>query len=348
MKLSQFHFDLPAELIAQEPLQTRHESRLLVVNRKEKKIEHRVFKDVLDIFDEDDVFVVNNTKVFPARMYGQKEKTGAQIEVFLMRELNKQSRLWDVLVDPARKIRVGNKLYFGNDDLVAEVVDNTTSRGRTIRFLFDGSDEEFAKIIKKLGETPIPKYIGRPVKKEDEQWYQSLWAKYEGAVAAPAAQLHITKELQMRLDIKGIKFAEITLHLGLGAFREVEVEDLTKHKMDSEYYSINEQCCNIVNKAITNKKRVVAVGSSVMRALESSVSSTSTLNPGEGWSDKFIFPPYDFSVANAFITNLHQPGSGLFMMACAFGDYDFMRHIYSEAIKEKYRFLCYGDAMLIL
>jgi S-adenosylmethionine:tRNA ribosyltransferase-isomerase len=260
MKLSQFKFELPEELIAQEPLHTRHDSRLLVVHRKERRIEHKMFKDILDIFDEDDVFVVNNTKVFTARMYGQKEKTGAQIEVFLLRELNHELRLWDVLVDPARKIRVGNKLYFGDDDLVAEVVDNTTSRGRTIRFLFDGSDEEFDRVIKKLGETPIPKYITRGVKEEDEAWYQSLFAKNVGAVAAPAAQLHITRELMMRLDIKGIRFAEITLHLGLGAFREVEVEDLTKHKMDSEYYRIDENACNMVNDAIAKKRRVVAVG----------------------------------------------------------------------------------------
>jgi S-adenosylmethionine:tRNA ribosyltransferase-isomerase len=336
MKLSQFKFELPEELIAQEPLNTRHDSRLLVVHSKE------------DIFDEDDVFVVNNTKVFTARMYGQKEKTGAQIEVFLLRELNHELRLWDVLVDPARKIRVGNKLYFGDDDLVAEVVDNTTSRGRTIRFLFDGTDEEFDRVIKKLGETPIPKYITRGVKEEDEAWYQSLFAKNVGAVAAPAAQLHITRELMMRLDIKGIRFAEITLHLGLGAFREVEVEDLTKHKMDSEYYRIDENACNMVNDAIAKRRRVVAVGGSVMRAMESSVSSTSTLNPSEGWTDKFIFPPYDYNIANAFITNLHQPESPLFMMACSYADHDFMNEVYQEAIKEKYRFLCYGDAMLIL
>lgn len=348
MKLSQFKFELPAELIAQEPLKTRHDSRLLVVHTKEQRIEHRKFHDILDIFNEDDVFVVNNTKVFTARMYGQKEKTGAQIEVFLLRELNHELRLWDVLVDPARKIRVGNKLYFGEDDLVAEVVDNTTSRGRTIRFLFDGSDEEFADVIKKLGETPIPKYINRPVKAEDEDWYQSLFAKHVGAVAAPAAQLHLTRELLMRLDIKGIKFAEVTLHLGLGAFREVEVEDLTKHKMDSEYCRIEQGACNVVNEAIINKKKVVAVGGSVMRAMESSVSSTGTLNPTEGWTDKFIFPPHNFSIANAFITNLHEPGSPLFMMACAYSDFDFMNHVYQEAIKEKYRFLCYGDAMLLL
>jgi S-adenosylmethionine:tRNA ribosyltransferase-isomerase len=281
-------------------------------------------------------------------MYGQKEKTGAQIEVFLLRELNHELRLWDVLVDPARKIRVGNKLYFGDDDLVAEVVDNTTSRGRTIRFLFDGSDEEFDRVIKKLGETPIPKYITRGVKEEDEAWYQSLFAKNVGAVAAPAAQLHITRELMMRLDIKGIRFAEITLHLGLGAFREVEVEDLTKHKMDSEYYRIDENACNMVNDAIAKKRRVVAVGGSVMRAMESSVSATSTLNPSEGWTDKFIFPPYDYNIANSFITNLHQPESPLFMMACSYVDHEFMNEAYQEAIKEKYRFLCYGDAMLIL
>jgi S-adenosylmethionine:tRNA ribosyltransferase-isomerase len=348
MKLSQFKFELPPELVAEEPLKTRHDSRLLVVNRKEKTIEHRMFKDVLDIFDEDDVLVLNNTKVFTARMYGQKEKTGAQIEVFLLRELNHDLRLWDVLVDPARKIRVGNKLYFGNDDLVAEVVDNTTSRGRTIRFLFDGNDEDFARVIKKLGETPIPKYITRPVKKEDELWYQSQFAKYVGAVAAPAAQMHLTRELVMRLDIKGIKFAEITLHLGLGAFREVEVEDLTKHKMDSEYYRIEQEACDVVNDSIAKKKRVVAVGGSVMRAMETSVSSTKTLNPGEGWTDKFLFPHHDFSIANAFITNLHQPVSPLFMMACAYTSLEFMMHVYQEAIKEKYRFLCYGDAMLIM
>lgn len=348
MKLSQFKFELPSELIAQEPLKTRHESRLLVVDRKTQKIEHRTFHDVLDIFNEDDVFVVNNTKVFTARMYGQKEKTGAQIEVFLLRELNHDLRLWDVLVDPARKIRVGNKLYFGDDDLVAEVVDNTTSRGRTIRFLFDGDDEAFDRVVKKLGETPIPKYIDREVKEEDESWYQSLFAKRVGAVAAPAAQLHFTRELLMRMDIKGIKFSEVTLHLGLGAFRDVEVEDLTKHKMDSEYYYISDQTVDDVNNALENRKRVVAVGGSVMRTLESSVSSTKTLNPGEGWTDKFLFPPYEFNIANAFITNLHAPESPLYMMACAYSSHEFMEEVYQEAIKEKYRFMCYGDAMLIL
>lgn len=348
MKLSHFKFELPEELIAQEPLKTRHESRLLVVDRKTQKIEHRMFHDVLDIFNEDDVFVVNNTKVFTARMYGQKEKTGAQIEVFLLRELNHELRLWDVLVDPARKIRVGNKLYFGDDDLVAEVVDNTTSRGRTIRFLFDGDDEAFDRVIKKLGETPIPKYITRPVQEEDEKWYQSLFAQHVGAVAAPAAQLHFTRELLMRMDIKGIKFTEVTLHLGLGAFREVEVEDLTKHKMDSEYYRILQSTCDVVNDAITSKNKVVAVGGSVMRALESSVSSTQTLNPTEGWTDKFLFPPHQFNIANSFITNLHAPESPLYMMSSAYLGHEFIRDVYAEAMKEKYRFLCYGDAMLIV
>ena len=348
MKLSEFQFELPKALLAQRPAPDRDESRLMVLHRKEEKIEHCTFKDVINYFDEGDVMVLNNTKVFPARLFGNKEKTGARIEVFLLRELNEEQRLWDVLVDPARKIRIGNKLYFGEDDLVAEVVDNTTSRGRTIRFLFDGTDEEFAAVIKKLGETPIPKYITRPVQPEDELWYQSLHAKHVGAVAAPAVQLHMTRELLMRLDIKGIKFAEITLHLGLGAFRNVEVEDLTKHKMDSEYYRIEQAACDIVNDGLVNKRRVVAVGGSVMRAMESSVSSTKTLNPSEGWSDKFIFPQYDFNIANAFLTNLHAPESPLYMMACAYSSYDFMIDVYQQAIKEKYRFLCYGDAMLIL
>lgn len=348
MKLSQFTFDLPKELIAQQPVENRDESRLMVVDRKTQKIEHKMFKDILNIFDENDVFIVNNTKVFPARLYGNKEKTGAKIEVFLLRELNNNFRLWDVLVDPARKIRVGNKLYFGDDDLVAEVVDNTTSRGRTIRFLFDGSDEEFHKMIYKLGESPIPRYIEREVTEDDETWYQSIFAKVEGAVAPPSAALHFTRELQMRLDIKGIKFTEVTLHLGLGAFRQVEVEDLTKHKMDSEYYKIDESCANIVNEAINNKRKVLTVGSSVMRAVESSVSSSGFLNPSEGWTDKFIFPPYKFNIGNCYLTNLHSPESTLYMLSTAFMGYDFAKQVYEEAIKEKYRFQCYGDAMLIM
>ncbi|MEN9345213.1 MAG: hypothetical protein RLZZ60_682 [Bacteroidota bacterium] len=348
MKLSKFSFDLPANLISQDPHKNRDESKLMILHRDTQKIEHKKFKDILNIFDENDVFIINNTKVFPARMYGNKEKTGAKIEVFLLRELNEEHRLWDVLVDPARKIRVGNKLYFGDDDLVAEVVDNTTSRGRTIRFLFDGSKEEFNTIVKKLGETPIPKYIERAVKKDDEERYQTIFAKVEGAVAPPTAGMHFSRELMMRMDIKGIKFAELTLHQGLGTFRNVEVEDLSKHKMDSENYDISDKTADIVNHAKNQKQRVVAVGSGVMRAIESSVSSTGTLNASAGWTDKFISPMYDFSIANAFITNFHAPESTLLMLATAFGGYDFVMEAYKEAIKKKYHFQCYGDAMLIL
>lgn len=348
MKLSKFSFDLPANLIAQDPAKNRDESKLMVLNRSTQKIEHKKFKDILTIFDEGDLFIMNNTRVFPARMYGNKEKTGAKIEVFLLRELNEEHKLWDVLVDPARKIRVGNKLYFGDDDLVAEVVDNTTSRGRTIRFLFDGSKEEFNHIVRKLGETPIPKYIERPVKKEDEERYQTIFAKVEGAVAPPTAGLHFSRELMMRMDIKGINFAELTLHQGLGTFRNVEVEDLSKHKMDSENYIISDKTADMVNSAKNDKRRVVAVGSGVMRAIESSVSSVGTLNASSGWTDKFIAPHYDFSIANAFITNFHAPESTLLMLATAFGGYDFVMEAYKEAVKKKYNFQCYGDAMLIL
>lgn len=348
MKLSKFSFDLPANLIAQDPHKNRDESKLMILNRSTQKIEHKKFKDILNIFDENDLFIMNNTRVFPARMYGNKEKTGAKIEVFLLRELNEEHKLWDVLVDPARKIRVGNKLYFGDDDLVAEVVDNTTSRGRTIRFLFDGSKEEFNNIVRKLGETPIPKYIDRPVKKEDEERYQTIFATVEGAVAPPTAGLHFSRELMMRLDIKGIKFTELTLHQGLGTFRNVEVEDLSKHKMDSESYSISEETAALVNATKNEKHRIVAVGSGAMRAIESSVSSTGTLNASTGWTDKFISPPYDFSIANAFITNFHAPESTLMMLATSFGGYDFVMDAYKEAVKKKYNFQCYGDAMLIL
>ncbi len=348
MKLSQFKYNLPETLIAKNPTYNRDDSRLMVLNRKDHTIEHKQFKDILDIFDENDVFVLNNTRVFPARLYGNKEKTGAKIEVFMLRELNNELRLWDVLVDPARKIRVGNKLYFGNDDLVAEVVDNTTSRGRTIRFLFDGTDEEFRNLIEKLGETPIPRYLNRPIEEDDKERYQTIFAKEEGAVAPPTAGLHFSRELMMRMEIKGIKFTDVTLHIGLGTFRDVEVEDLTKHKMDSENYTVPQNTVNIVNQAIDEKKRIVAVGSSVMRALQSSVSSMDRLNPSTGWTDKFIFPPYDFKMTNAFITNFHPAQSTLMMQAAAFADYDFLKEAYSVALKEKYRFLCYGDAMLIL
>lgn len=348
MKLSQFKYNLPESLIAKYPSDQRDECRLMVLDRKTKKIEHKVFKDILGYFGDKDVFILNNTKVFPARLYGSKEKTGAKIEVFLLRELNKEMRLWDVLVDPARKIRVGNKLYFGDDMLVAEVVDNTTSRGRTIRFLFDGDDEEFRGLVEKLGETPLPKYIKRPVEELDKERFQTIFAKNIGAVAAPTAGLHFTKELMMRMEIKGVKFAEITLHTGLGSFRPVEVEDLTKHKMDSEYYEILPEAAQIVNKGLEDRKKICAVGTTVMRAVESSVSSTDRLNSSSGWTDKFLFPPHDFKIANTFITNFHAPESTLFMMAAGFAEYDFMMEAYDLAIKEKYQFLSYGDAMLIL
>src|ERR1043165_4458726 len=261
MKLSQFKFDLPLNLIAHTPAKRREDSRMMVIERKTGKIENKHFKDILDYFDDKDVFVVNNTKVFPARMYGRKEKTGARIEVFLLRELNKPNRLWDVIVDPARKIRVGNKLYFGdNDELVAEVIDNTTSRGRTIRFLFDGDDNAFRQMLETLGETPLPKYIKRKPEEEDKERYQTVYAKYEGAVAAPTAGLHFSKELIKRLEIVGVKFAEATLHTGLGTFRPIEVEDLSKHKMDAEYFHIEEHAVKIVNKAIQGNHRICSVG----------------------------------------------------------------------------------------
>lgn len=349
MKLSQFNFDLPEELIAKYPSENRDEARLLVVHRETGKFEHKLFKDLIDYVDEGDVMILNNTKVFPARMYGNKEKTGAKIEVFLLRELNRESLLWDVLVDPARKIRIGNKLYFGeNEELVAEVIDNTTSRGRTLRFLFDGPYEDFKQLITDLGETPLPKYIKRDVEPQDEDRYQTIYAKEEGAVAAPTAGLHFSRQLLKRLELKGVNFAEVTLHVGLGTFRPVEVEDLTKHKMDSEQIKITQECADIVNNAKDNKKKIFAVGTTSMRTIESSVSTDGRLKPFEGWTNKFIFPPYDFSIADALITNLHTPLSTLLMMIAAFGGYDLMMEAYQEAIKEKYKFYSYGDAMLIL
>lgn len=349
MKLSHFSYKLPKELIAEKPLPHRDDSRLMVLNRKDQSIEHKKFTDLIDYFEDGDALVLNNTKVFPARMYGTKEKTNARIEVFLLRELNSESRLWDVLVDPARKIRIGNKLYFGEDDsLVAEVIDNTTSRGRTLRFLFDGSYEEFRLKLKELGQTPIPKYIGREPNEEDAERYQSIFARHEGAVAAPVASLHFSKQLMKRLEIKGVGFAELTLHVGLGTFRPVEVEDLSKHKMDSEQYQIYDATAEVVNHAIDNRKKVCAVGTTSLRALESSVSTDGHLKPFEGWTNKFIFPPYDFQVADRMVTNFHPPQSTLMMMTAAFAGYDFLLKAYKEAIKEKYRFLSYGDAMLIL
>ncbi|WP_373055483.1 tRNA preQ1(34) S-adenosylmethionine ribosyltransferase-isomerase QueA [Zunongwangia sp. H14] len=349
MKLSHFNFELPKELLAEYPSEHRDEARLMVLNRKEQTIEHRQFKDLIDYFDPKDVMVLNNTKVFPARLFGNKEKTGARIEVFLLRELNPETKLWDVLVDPARKIRIGNKLYFGDDEsLVAEVIDNTTSRGRTLRFLYDGSYADFRQKLNDLGETPLPKYIKREVEPSDEERYQTIYAKKEGAVAAPTAGLHFSKHLLKRLEIKGIDFAEVTLHVGLGTFSPVEVEDLSKHKMDSEEAFIDSTAVNTINNAKTEKRRVCAVGTTVMRALESSVSSNLTLNEFGGWTNKFIFPPYDFSIANCMITNFHTPKSTLLMMVSAFAGHDFMKKAYEEAVKEKYKFYTYGDAMLIL
>lgn len=349
MKLSDFNFDLPEELLAEYPSENREDARLMVVHRDTGKIEHRVFKDIIDYFGEDDVLIMNNTKVFPARLYGNKEKTGAKIEVFLLRELNRESLLWDVLVDPARKIRIGNKLYFGDDEsLVAEVIDNTTSRGRTLRFLFDGTYEEFKAKITELGETPLPKYIKREVEEDDEERYQTIYASVEGAVAAPTAGLHFSKGVLKHLELKGVHFAEVTLHIGLGTFRNVEVEDLTKHKMDSEQASISDEAVKIVNEGIANRKRICAVGTTSMRTIESSVSSDGLLKPFDGWTNKFIFPPYDFSIANCMITNFHTPHSTLLMMISAFCGHDLMKKAYEEAVKEKYKFYSYGDAMLIL
>lgn len=348
MKLSEFKFALPADLVAQHPSANRDESKMMVINRATGTIEHKIFKDIINYFDEGDIMVMNNTKVFPARLYGNKEKTGAKIEVFLLRELNAELHLWDVLVDPARKIRVGNKLYFGDSDLVAEVVDNTTSRGRTIRFLFDGNSEDFSKIIETIGETPLPRYIKRPVEEADKDRYQTIFAEAKGAVAAPTAGLHFTKQVMKRMEIKGINFTPLTLHVGLGSFRTVDVEDLTKHKMDSENFIVGEETVRVVNKALDSKKRVCAIGTTCMRALESSVSANNRLKQNAGWTDRFIFPPYDFKIANAMLTNFHMPESTLYMMACAFGGYDLMTKAYKTAIKEKYNFLSYGDVMLII
>ncbi|MDA8630192.1 tRNA preQ1(34) S-adenosylmethionine ribosyltransferase-isomerase QueA [Flavobacteriaceae bacterium] len=349
MKLSAFEYKLPDKYLAQHPSAERDECKLMLLNRKEETIEHLVFKDIIDFYDEGDVIVLNNTKVFPARLFGNKEKTGARIEVFLLRELNQDQRLWDVLVDPARKIRIGNKLYFGEDEsLVAEVIDNTTSRGRTLRFLFDGPYEEFRGKLEQLGETPLPKYINRPVEPQDKERFQTIYAKNEGAVAAPTAGLHFSKHLLKKLEIKGVLLPEITLHIGLGTFSPVDVEDLSKHKMDSEELKINQNSADIINNALKNKKKICAVGTTVMRGLESSVSSFGTLNTYDGWTHKFIYPPFEFSIANSMISNFHTPKSTLLMMVSAFGGKDFVMKAYKEAMKKKYNFSSYGDAMMII
>jgi len=349
MKLSDFKYHLPPELIRDRPPLNRDESRLMVLHRKTQTIEHRAFKDLLEYFHDGDVMVVNNTKVFPARLYGMKEKTGAPIEVFLLRELNREARLWDVLVDPARKIRIGNKLYFGDDDnLVAEVIDNTTSRGRTLRFLFDGPYEEFKKTIESLGETPLPRLVRQNVEPEDRERYQTVFAKREGAVAAPTAGMHFSRNLMKRLELQGVSFAELTLHAGLGNFRSVDVEDLSKHKMDSEEFFIDQKTTEIINAAREKEKKICAVGTTTMRALESAVTISGMVKPFEGWTNKFIYPPYDFSVANTMISNFHLPQSTLMMMVTAFAGFDFLMEAYNVAVKEKYHFFSYGDAMLIL
>jgi len=349
MKLSQFRFHLPPELIANTPPKQRDEVPMMVLNRKTKTIEHKHFKDILDYFGDGDVFILNNTKVFPARLFGEKEKTGAKIEVFLLRELNKDSRLWDVLVDPARKIRIGNKLYFGEDDsLVAEVIDNTTSRGRTIRFLFDGSYDEFKRTIQRLGQTPLPKIHDRPITEEDEIRYQTIYAKHEGAVAAPTAGLHFSREIMKRMELQGISFAEVTLHVGLGNFRAIEVEDLSKHKMDSEEIIIEPETAEIVSRAKANKKKVVAIGTTTMKAIESSVTISGMLKPYRGWTNRFIFPPYEFEIANALLGNLQLPQTPMMMLVAAFAGHDFLLEAYQEAIKKKYKFFTYGYPMLVI
>jgi len=350
MKLSQFKFDLPQELIAMEPQEFRDGARMMVIHKDTGKIEHKMFTDIVNYFGEGDVMVTNNTKVFPARLYGSKEKTGAKIEVFLLRELNREMRLWDVLVDPARKIRVGNKLYFGESDLVAEVIDNTTSRGRTIRFLFDGDHEEMMQTVHELGETPIPKeIIDREVHDLDRERFQTIFAENEGAISAPTAGMHFTKNVMRRMEISGVTFTPVTLHIGIGTFRGVDVEDLTKHKTDSENYAIPQATCDIVNTALQENKRICAIGSTSLKSLESSVSAKDTLNPiDDGWTDKFIFPPYEFKIGNACLTNFHLPQSIVMMSACAFGGYDLIREAYQIAIKEKYKFFTYGDVMLII
>ncbi len=349
MKLSQFHYTLPDKLIALNPAPNRDESRLMIVNKSTGQVEHKIFRELLQYFKANDVLVFNDTKVFPARLYGNKEKTGAKIEVFLLRELNHDQRLWDVLVDPARKIRIGNKLYFGNDDsLVAEVIDNTTSRGRTLRFLYDGPADEFKKTLYSLGETPLPKFINRQVEPEDAERYQTIFAANEGAVAAPTAGMHFSRELLKRFEILGVKKTFITLHAGLGNFRSVEVEDLTKHKMDSEQVIVRDETVNVINNTQKARANVCAVGTTVMKTLETVATTGGNIKAYDGWTNKFIFPPYDFTVANRMISNFHLPKSTLLMMVTAFGGYDLVMHAYNEAIKEKYRFGTYGDAMLIL
>lgn len=349
MKLSQFKYKLPEELIAQYPSAERGDSKLMVVHRKSGEIEHLAFRDILRFFDEGDVMVFNDTKVFPARLFGNKEKTGARIEVFLLRELNTEHKLWDVLVEPARKIRIGNKLYFGDDEsMVAEVIDNTTSRGRTLRFLYDGSHEEFKANLFKLGSTPLPEYIKREPEEVDVDRYQTIFAKNEGAVVAPSAGIHFSREIMKRLEIKGVEQGFLTVHSGLGAFREIDVEDLTKHHMDSEEMSVSQELVDMVNHAKDSGKQVCAVGTSTLRGIASAVSMGGHMKTYTGWTNKFIFPPYDFTVSTALVTGFHLPYSTMLMMVCAFGGYQLIMKAYQEAMEQGYKFGAYGDAMLII
>jgi len=351
MKLSQFKYYLPQELIAQFPAENRDDARLMVINRRKRTIEHKHFRDLIDYFEEGDVMVRNDTQVFPALLCGQKEKTAASISVFLLRELDEDSRLWDVLVDPARKIRIGNKLYFGeNDELVAEVIDNTTSRGRTLRFLFDGTHDEFKQRLFDMGQTPVPESIQRlrDIVPEDKEHYQTVYAKNEGAVVAPTAGLHFSKLLIKKLELKGINFSDITLHAGVGNFKTIDVEDLGKHKIDSEEATITEEAAGIINATKKNGHKVCAVGTTTLKAMESSVFNSGMVKSFKGWTNKFIYPPYDFTSADAFITNFHPSQSTMFIMVCAYGGFDLVMQAYRTAVEEKYRFLTYGDAMLII
>lgn len=346
-KLSEFDFEYPKQLIAEYPAEPRDSCRLMVVDRKERTFEHRRFSDLPELFNAGDVLIVNDTKVYPARLYGKKEKTGAQIEVFLLRELNPESRLWDVMVNPARKIRIGNKLFFEHD-LTAEVIDNTTSRGRTIRFVFEGSNEKLYEKIDRIGETPLPNYIERDVEEEDRERYQTIFAKHRGAVAAPTAGMHFTEELVERLREKGIHVVPITLHVGQGTFREIGVEDLTKHRMDSEPFNIPKKTAQTVNRAMRSEENTVtAVGTTVVRTLESSLSVSKRLKADQTWTDKFIYPPYDFKITDQMITNFHPPKSSLVVMTSAFAGFDFLLEAYKEAFEKEYRLFTFGDAMLI-
>lgn len=351
LKLNLFKFDLPKELIASRPSKERDESKMMVVNRKNRTIEHKQFKDIVDYFEDGDSMVINNSKVFPARLFATKEKTKAKIEIFLLRELNPDQNLWDVIVDPARKIRIGNKLFFdcpGDENLVAEVIDNTTSRGRSIRFLYDGEKENLKKLLHKIGNTPLPKYIKRKPDKNDGIRYQTIYAKETGSVAAPTAGLHFTKNVMKKLEIVGVNFPEITLHVGLGTFRQLEVEDLSKHRMDAEWYTIPPKTADTINTALDNNKKVCSIGTTTLRALESSYFNNNRLSPKTDWTNKFIHPPQEVKVANALLTNFHLPLSSLLVLVCTFADYELIMEAYKTAVKEKYRFYSYGDCMLIL